>query len=72
LLALLAAEWPDREPLDRAAQLLISRQDANGDWPHESIVGVFNASCMITYMNYRNVFALKALNRYCKRFGIKQ
>lgn len=70
LCALVAAEWPDREPLDRAVQLLISRQDvATGDWPHESIVGVFNASCMITYMNYRNVFALKALNRYCKRFG---
>ena len=45
---------------------------ATGDWPHESIVGVFNANCMITYMNYRNQFALKALGRFCAKFPTKK
>jgi squalene cyclase len=51
---------------------LTSRQDANGDWPHESIVGVFNANCMITYMNYRNAFPLKALGRYVALYGSRK
>lgn len=28
---------------------------ANGDWPQQTISGVFNHNCMITYANYRRV-----------------
>ena len=50
----------DASPLHRAAG-----HDANatsdGDWPQQSIMGVFNRNCMITYANYRNIFPLWAL-----------
>ncbi len=64
LLALMAARFSDRGPIDRGIELLLKRQEANGDWPQEGISGVFNRTCMITYSNYRNIFPLWALARY--------
>jgi squalene cyclase len=37
----------------RAARFLMSMQQPNGDFPQQSISGVFNHNCMITYANYR-------------------
>jgi squalene cyclase len=69
-LALMAANRPqDRPYIERGIQFLISKQVASGDWPHEGITGVFNNNCMITYMNYRNEFPIKALGRYLRLFG---
>mmetsp|Transcript_26797 Transcript_26797/g.43107 ORF Transcript_26797/g.43107 Transcript_26797/m.43107 type:complete len:843 (+) Transcript_26797:175-2703(+) len=48
----------------RAAAFLRNRQLQNGDWAQESISGVFNKSCAITYTAYRNVFPIWALGRY--------
>ncbi|MBS1683655.1 MAG: terpene cyclase/mutase family protein [Bacteroidetes bacterium] len=64
LLSLLAAGCGEKEKLEQAAQLIISRQENNGDWPQENISGVFNHNCMITYTSYRNVFPIWALGRY--------
>ncbi len=50
----------------RAVSFLISRQTALGDWEQESITGVFNKSCAITYTAYRNVFPIWALSRFAK------
>lgn len=52
------------DAIERGIQLLLARQQANGDWPQESIIGVFNHNCMITYSNYRNIFPIWALARY--------
>jgi len=64
LLSLMAAKYPDREVIERGVKYLISKQYANGDFPQESIIGVFNFNCMISYSNYKNIFPLWALARY--------
>ncbi|KYQ91453.1 cycloartenol synthase [Tieghemostelium lacteum] len=64
LLSLMSAKYPDREPIERGIRYLISKQYPNGDFPQESIIGVFNFNCMISYSNYKNIFPLWALARY--------
>lgn len=43
-LALMEAGYPHKEPLQRAMKVMMSRQQANGEWLQESIEGVFNQS----------------------------
>ncbi len=64
LLALQAANSADKEAIQRGIDLLLQRQLENGDWAQESISGVFNYNCMITYSAYRNIFPIWALNRF--------
>lgn len=66
MMSLIAAEQHKRDaaPLHEAARYLVSMQEANGDWPQQEIMGVFNRNCMITYANYRNIFPLWALGMY--------
>lgn len=64
LLALMAANYPDRTVIDRGIGLIKKRQLVSGDWEQEAISGLFNHNCMITYTAYRNVFPIWALNRY--------
>jgi len=64
LLTLARANSGAREEMRRAAQWLIDRQDADGSWPRESLVGVFNRTCMINYENYRRYFPLWALGEW--------
>ncbi|KAM9961641.1 hypothetical protein ACTFIR_004497 [Dictyostelium discoideum] len=64
LLSLMSAKYPDRECIERGIKFLIQRQYPNGDFPQESIIGVFNFNCMISYSNYKNIFPLWALSRY--------
>ncbi|MCC6751242.1 MAG: hypothetical protein IT371_26555 [Deltaproteobacteria bacterium] len=54
------------EEARRAAELLIERQDRDGDWPRESIVGVFNKTALINYENYRRYFSIWALAQYAR------
>ena len=64
LLGLMAANYPDSEPIEKGINYLISKQDTNGDWEQEGISGVFNGNCMEVYTSYRNVFPLWALGRF--------
>jgi squalene cyclase len=68
LLALMAAEFSEREVIESGIAALLKRQTGIGDWPQENISGVFNYNCMITYANYRNIFPVWALNRFYKRY----
>lgn len=54
----------DPKPIKRAIDFLKGRQTPSGDWEQEGISGVFNGNCMITYINYRNIFPLWALGRW--------
>ncbi|HDO26543.1 MAG TPA: hypothetical protein ENH02_00355 [Bacteroidetes bacterium] len=68
LLGLMAAQYPDKEPVERGITYLIKKQDANGDWEQEGISGVFNGNCMEVYTSYRNVFPLWALGRFVNNY----
>ncbi|MDO9164267.1 MAG: terpene cyclase/mutase family protein [Methylococcaceae bacterium] len=71
LLTLMAAEYGDNTAIDMGINVLLNKQVASGDWSQESISGVFNYNCMITYANYRNIFPIWALSRYRQRFASK-
>jgi lanosterol synthase len=51
----------DREQVHAGLRFLQGRQEADGSWPDETIAGVFNKTCAITYDNYRKIFGLWAL-----------
>ena len=69
VIGLLAAGYPDREPVQRAVKLIMDRQQGNGEWKQEGIEGVFNKSVMISYPNYKFVFPIKALGMFAREYG---
>jgi len=68
LLALMIAQYPDPEPIERGIKYLMQKQRMSGDWEQEGISGVFNRNCMITYTTYRNTFPIWALGRYLTNY----
>ncbi|PWA02295.1 hypothetical protein BB558_001568 [Smittium angustum] len=66
VLALMAAKCPDKEAIKRGIDLIMSRQQPNGEWLQEGIEGVFNKNCMIAYPNYKFIFCIWALGQYSK------
>merc|ERR1711934_1206440 len=67
VLALLKAKCPERDAIRRGIRFLLSRQKADGDWDQESICGVFNKNCMISYSNFKNIFPIWALARFTEQ-----
>ncbi|KAJ7575413.1 terpene synthase [Mycena floridula] len=55
-LALIHAKYPERDPIQRAMQLVQSRQLPDGSWAQEAIEGVFSKSCAISYPNFKLTF----------------
>lgn len=68
LIGLLEAEYPDIEPLRKAARLIMSRQQPNGEWLQEAIEGIFNKSCAIVYPNYKFIFTTLALGKFAHKY----
>ncbi|KAB8360840.1 hypothetical protein FH972_024574 [Carpinus fangiana] len=68
-IALMEADFPEKEPIARGLKLIMKRQQANGEWLQEGIEGVFNKTCMISYPNYKFVFPIKALGMFARRHG---
>ncbi|KAG1143493.1 hypothetical protein G6F37_006695 [Rhizopus arrhizus] len=69
VMALLDAKYPHKEPIRRGIKLIMSRQQANGEWLQEAIEGVFNKNCAISYPNYKFSFTIWALGKYAKVYG---
>ncbi|KAF9375747.1 hypothetical protein CPC16_000553 [Podila verticillata] len=69
LMALMAAKCPDQKAIQRGVHMIMSRQQANGEWLQEAIEGIFNHSCSISYPNYKHIFTIWALGRYAKTYG---
>ncbi len=61
LLTLVRARHRAVDAQARAARWLAERQQADGSWAREPLVGVFNRTCLINYDNYRHYFPLWAL-----------
>ncbi len=53
----------------RAAHWLTDAQLADGDWPRQSLSGVFNKTALINYDNYRRYFPIWALSRFAEATG---
>ncbi|MEM7549260.1 MAG: terpene cyclase/mutase family protein [Bacteroidota bacterium] len=68
LLSLMMANYPNKDVVDRGIDYLVAKQYESGDWPQQSISGVFNQNCMITYTAYRNIFPIWAIGRYTKTY----
>lgn len=66
LMTLMAANYPNHTVIDKGIRFLVEKQEISGDWPQQQISGTFNHNCMITYINYRNIFPLWAFQRYVK------
>ena len=71
LLALIHAQCPDRFSIRKGIDFLVSKQLPGGDWAQESVSGIFNRTCGITYTAYRNVFPLWALAAYNNSYRYK-
>jgi lanosterol synthase len=68
LIGLMKADYPHKEAIQRGIQLIMDRQQPNGEWLQEAIEGVFNKSCMISYPNYKFTFPMKALGMFSRRY----
>ena len=64
LMTLVRAGRGQSEAAHHAARFLVGRQQLDGDWPREAMVGVFNRTALINYENYRRYFPLWALGLY--------
>ncbi|KAI8978140.1 terpenoid cyclases/protein prenyltransferase alpha-alpha toroid [Pilobolus umbonatus] len=69
VMALMEAKYPHKEPIRRGIELIMKRQQSNGEWLQESIEGVFNKNCMISYPNYKFAFSIWALGKYANTYG---
>ncbi|MHB8420956.1 MAG: prenyltransferase/squalene oxidase repeat-containing protein [Myxococcales bacterium] len=49
-----------------AARFLALKQEPDGSWAREPLVGVFNRTCLINYDNYRHYFPLWALAEWSR------
>ncbi|KAI9764035.1 MAG: hypothetical protein M1840_008911 [Geoglossum simile] len=72
VLALMNAGYPEKSPIERGVKLIMSRQQANGEWLQEGIEGVFNRTCMISYPNYKFFFSIWALGMYEDKYLQKE
>ncbi|RYO73768.1 hypothetical protein DL766_004874 [Monosporascus sp. MC13-8B] len=68
LIGLMKADYPDIEPIRKGIELIMDRQQPNGEWKQEAIEGVFNKSCMISYPNYKFTFTMKALGMFATKY----
>jgi squalene cyclase len=66
LLTLITAGEARNPRCAHAAQFLVETQLASGDWPRQSLSGVFNKTALINYENYRRYFPIWALARFAE------
>ncbi|KAG7085558.1 hypothetical protein E1B28_003115 [Marasmius oreades] len=62
-LALMYAQYPYSEPLEKAVKLVMDRQLPDGSWAQEAIEGVFNKNCAISYPNFKFSFSIWMLGK---------
>ncbi|KDQ58025.1 hypothetical protein JAAARDRAFT_129210 [Jaapia argillacea MUCL 33604] len=73
-MALMYAEYPHAEPIERAVKLVMTRQLPDGSWAQEAIEGVFNKTCAISYPNFKLIFTVWMLglaHKYLQKLAKK-
>jgi len=63
ILALIYAKYPNTKVIQRACQLIMSRQKKDGRWDQEDTEGIFNKNCAIDYPAFKHIFCIWALGR---------
>ncbi|KAJ9116371.1 hypothetical protein QFC22_004812 [Naganishia vaughanmartiniae] len=63
ILGLIYAQYPDKQVIRRACQLIMHRQQPDGSWLQEDAEGIFNKNCVIDYPNYKFSFPIWALGK---------
>lgn len=71
LMGLVLGQCQNGAAMDNAARFLVERQEADGSWAREMMVGIFNKSCLISYDNYRHYFPLWALGLWAQSPHLK-
>ncbi len=66
VLALMDIVPPDHESIQRGIAWLITQQQENGDWPKQTVNGVFFGAAMLDYRLYHIYFPTWALARYAR------
>lgn len=66
LLALLDILPPEHPAIAKGFAWLASQQQADGDWPHQGVNGVFFGAAMLDYRLYHSYFPAWALARYAR------
>jgi lanosterol synthase len=69
IVGLMKADYPFVDPIKKGIQLIMDRQQPNGEWLPEAIEGIFNKSCAITYPNYKFIFTTLALGMYARKYS---
>ena len=64
LRALLEAEDPAWQPIERGANWLAGMQGEDGTWPRQDMAGVFFHTALLEYELYRSYFPVWALGLY--------
>jgi lanosterol synthase len=64
LSTLVRAGHPSPAAQARAVDFLLERQEPDGGWKPEPLVGVFNRTCLINYDNYRHYFPVLAMGEW--------
>ena len=64
VLALLEIEAEPSKATRRGVDWLVARQDPTGDWPRDSVNGVFFGTAMLDYRLYNTYFPTWALARF--------
>ena len=64
LSALLEAEDPDWDSIERAAHFLAAKAAQDGSWPKEDPAGIFFFTALLHYEMYRAYFPVWALGLY--------
>ncbi|TDL23680.1 terpene synthase [Rickenella mellea] len=62
-MALMYAQYPDPDPIERAVKMVMSRQLPDGSWAQEAIEGIFNKNVAIVYPNFKFSFTIWMLGK---------
>ncbi|KAH8592117.1 oxidosqualene:lanosterol cyclase [Bisporella sp. PMI_857] len=68
-LALMEANYPNKEPITKGIKLVMSRQQAKGQWLQEALEGSTDLIRVFSHPNYKIIWPVRAFGQYIQRYG---